>query len=222
MSLIASQPNCTPEGPERARRKAVPIWLPAVPTKTSPAAKKKPFRLRRLLAKGRSLAMRYTRELILGLGTVAFGLSVLISSSGGASVRPDNAQGDNAKATGVLAARPKKGQGAGTNMEWDEAPDPARDLVLKITTCEFANREDIATGRFLRNFDAHARELTALDLKGMKLLDRGENWVRIEATWNAASVPSVRRRETVRLRMVESKGSWKVEHFKVVPSKGKA
>ena len=96
----------------------------------------------------------------------------------------------------------------------DTAPDVALDLLYRIIDWEFEDRELVATGRFLRQFESGAQLLADADLDQMHTVRRSVHWVWVEAP--VLEKPDREVPRTVRIRLLRGEEGWKVEDVRCV------
>ena len=90
-----------------------------------------------------------------------------------------------------------------------DATDALADLLERIVVRDFRDPEEVATGRFLRNFELHANLLNRIDFSEARLIRRGTGWALLEF-----SVPW-ERGVLVEIRVVRTVDGWKLENLRV-------
>ena len=111
-------------------------------------------------------------------------------------------------------SRPGGTIGSSTSSPAERPPDKAQDLLRQLAEGDYTYRVDIATGRFLRDFDQHWLDLRDIDRSRVRAVRRGANWARVEAPYDP-SQPG-KPKGVGQLRLVQQDGVWKVEHVKVI------
>jgi hypothetical protein len=94
--------------------------------------------------------------------------------------------------------------------------DPAQLLLSQLVTCRYRNLSEVATGRFLRDFERLKGLLQGIDLKGLRPLRRGAGWVQIEAPYSPPDVAAKRPGRAVIRLAQDPGGGWKVEHLRLL------
>lgn len=112
--------------------------------------------------------------------------------------------------------------------------DVAKGLIVRVTEGDYQRPEDVATGRFLRDFANQWLLLSNVDTTQLLPVRRGKNWVQLVGPYRSLEVDShrsfmnddPRRRDTAEqaiMRMVKvkfdkdvatSEEVWKIEHIR--------
>ena len=88
--------------------------------------------------------------------------------------------------------------------------NPARTLILRVIDGDFELRRDIASGRFLKDFDSYAPALGEMDLDELRTISRTPYAARLEG-------PSIADTELrLWIRIVKKPDGWKVEDVRWV------
>jgi hypothetical protein len=96
----------------------------------------------------------------------------------------------------------------------EETEDPLLTLLYRIVGYEFSSRDEVATGRFLEDFDSQAALLASLDFELAEPYRRGKGWIKVDAPRYEIEHPDERARPEpprYRLRVVEEDAAWKLE-----------
>ncbi len=88
-------------------------------------------------------------------------------------------------------------------------------LVDSVISEDFWAREEIATGRFLRDFDRNLERLEGIDTRRWRVLRRAGSWLEVEAPWEP-EVEEESDPKTARLRFVKSERMWRVENLRIL------
>ncbi len=108
-----------------------------------------------------------------------------------------------------------------------ERRDIAHELMEKVVNGDYLRRTDIATGRFLANFDDQWFLLVDVDRTKFELARRGPGWVQVLAPYHASETRWMHRTHLSEglerwktaveaiVRMVEEDKIWKLEHIRV-------
>ena len=105
-------------------------------------------------------------------------------------------------------------------------PDIARDLLSRIVKGDYTRRSEIATGRFLREFETQIFLLLDVDRTNIALARRGPNWLHLKGPYELADkrwkhrthlddYTVLRAAKEVMIRLLKEGGLWKVEHIRV-------
>jgi len=92
--------------------------------------------------------------------------------------------------------------------------DPALALLESIVHGDYTLRTDVATGRFLRDFDGSIQELFGMRFHELRPLRRGPGWIRAEAPHAGEKGLQGPARKAV-VRLVKRDDAWKLEHIAV-------
>ena len=107
------------------------------------------------------------------------------------------------------------------------ATDPVAHVIRKIREADFRGSSSVMTGRYLQEY-SNAREtpiLRTTDLDKVRPVSRGNGWMFLEAPYTPPETmydtafpweDNASEKRTVRLRMVQRNGTWKLEHVKLV------
>lgn len=210
-----------------------------------------PTLLRRFRRLKVALARKLRRHPFLLIAVLVGGISSAVLLAGRSSV--SNAIADTNQVNTVIASgveRPTGGAGApsrtgpgSTGSKGSAASaramaseagraDIAKDLVIKVTEGDYERPEDVATGRFLLDFQNQWLLLSAVDRTQLLPVRRGRNFVQLTGPYHSTDDWSHRvhlsderrRRDTssdaiIRLAKVRVKGKrervWKLEHIRV-------
>lgn len=105
--------------------------------------------------------------------------------------------------------------------------DIALELMQKVVTGNYSRRSDIATGRFLRDFEEQWALLDDVDRSKFELARRGPGWVQVRGPYRTSETRWKHRThlsEGIRywkdateamIRIVEENKTWKLEHIRV-------
>lgn len=100
--------------------------------------------------------------------------------------------------------------------------DPIKDLLVEVLAADHDDLEELATGRFLRDVqDYRSETITGIDLKQVRCIRRGQDWVMIEAP---LQVMRDRDRGSERLRgvlrFVKRDDIWSLENLRLMKRGG--
>ncbi len=145
------------------------------------------------------------------------------SSHGGAGGSSDTPAGEVASLPTLRSERVHGGEidhSAGRR-------DVAKELIARVVDISYSRRSDVATGRFLKDFENQWSLLVDVDGSTLHPARRGKGWVQVvgpysrsESHWTHASHLSATRErgkeatEAI-IRIVDEDGAWKLEHIRV-------
>ena len=89
------------------------------------------------------------------------------------------------------------------------ATEALADVLERIVVRDFWEPEEVATGRFLRNFELHADLLDGIDFSRAGLIRRGLGWALLEfsAPWSRGVL--------LEIRVVRRVDGWKLENLRI-------
>ncbi len=89
--------------------------------------------------------------------------------------------------------------------------DPARTILRTLAAGRSPESMEVATGRFLADFDRQVAILGSVDLDSVRPRRHGPGWVLAQADMRESSDD----RQTVWLRLVDDQGTWKLEEVRL-------
>lgn len=207
--------------PRRSRQatQAVPAirpWSPRVPTEPREVQRESSWH-ERIWTRVKQIRAEHCWVLLLTfvVGVVPW---FFIPISGGSSQAQEGgkvAERQVAPAAAVDSPPQAAGEG-GAELTSETIHDLASHVLETIIDNSFQSREDVATGRFLHKFDSKKPQLSNVDATRLEPRRRGKRWVQVDAPYLSAS-RGEGSSKTVRLRLVDDEGSWKLENFKLLP-----
>lgn len=126
-----------------------------------------------------------------------------------------------------LSPLPSRRAGSGDIIHFPGRRDVARELIATVVENGYARRSDVATGRFLEDFENQWSLLVDVDWSRLHAARRGIGWVQVVGPYSAAEGRSTDRSHLSAakehgkkatdaiIRIVEEDGSWKLEHIRV-------
>ncbi len=95
-----------------------------------------------------------------------------------------------------------------------ERRDIAKELIQSVTGGDFEERSDVATGRFLRDFENQWFLLRDVDDSLLQPARRARKWMQVRGPYNPEDGSKQPATEAI-IRVVDEKDFWKLEHIRV-------
>ncbi len=95
-----------------------------------------------------------------------------------------------------------------------ERRDIAKELIQSVIRGEFAERSDVATGRFLRDFENQWFLLRDVDDSLLQPARRARKWMQVRGPYNPETGSKQQASEAI-IRVVNEIDFWKLEHIRV-------
>lgn len=136
------------------------------------------------------------------------------ASSGGSAVRRPR------------TVKPGDGPGSGrvTDPELAES-DVVKDLIVRVIAGNYEYRSDIATGRFLRDFQSQRLIIVHVNPEMLRPARRGKDWLQVRGPYATEDTPlkteltrsaqRFKRPTEALVRVVKEDDVWKLEHARV-------
>ncbi len=100
-----------------------------------------------------------------------------------------------------------------TNLDL-ERRDIAMELIQSVIGGEFEERSEVATGRFLRDFENQWFLLRDVDDSLLQPARRARKWMQVRGPYNPEAGSKQHATEAI-IRVVDEKDFWKLEHIRV-------
>lgn len=96
-----------------------------------------------------------------------------------------------------------------------ERRDIAKELIQSVIRGEFAERSDVATGRFLRDFADQWFLLRDVDDSMLQPARRARKWMQVRGPYSHFDAHLKQQATEAIIRVVDEKNVWKLEHIRV-------